>query len=114
MPRQRNPSGPASMLITCLRNLASDKLTSAQVTEMLAHINRGSKVFPEGKNLVSTLVEDGKDDACVGWHYVHYTVCADKLLFTVTVQTIKSREREPQCQELLDAVPGILASLKRR
>jgi len=114
MPRRNQPDGPISMFLTCLADLSDKGLSENQVQELLDRLNPKSPLLHFGSNLATTQTADGKSDDGKAWHFVHYAVYADQLLVTVTVQTMKGREKEPECQALLDEVPRMLASLKRK
>jgi hypothetical protein len=114
MPRKNDPDGPVSMRLTCLRDLSEAQLSSQQVQALLERLNPKSALLHFGANLATTQAEDTKDDRGIEWHDVHYAVFADNFLITVTISTMKRREKEPRCKELLDEVPRILSSLKRK
>jgi hypothetical protein len=114
MPRKNDPDGPISMRLTCLRDLSDARLSPQQIQALLDRVNPKSALLHFGANLATTQAEDTKDDRGAEWHDVHYAVYADNFLITVTISTVKRREKEPQCKELLDEIPRILASLKRK
>jgi hypothetical protein len=113
MPRRDDVDGPISMRLTCLQDLRGADLTDAQIAELLKKFNPGSKIMTSGKNTYTTQTSQDTDPDGTHWHYRHFTIYVDGLIVTATAQTIKGRESEPQCEELLSQVQGLLASLRR-
>ena len=114
MPRKDDPDGPISMRLTSRNDISKEKFSNDQVKRLLVKLNPGSEVLHFGENLATTCVREEIDENKINWHYVHYAVHADGLLVTVTIQAIKGREKEAQNKELLDEVPRILASIKKK
>jgi hypothetical protein len=113
MPRKNDENGPISMRLTCLRDIADEKLTPLQVEDLLKETHPNSRILIFGEHKAVTKERDYEDDSGIKWKLTQYTICADNILFTVTIGTVKGRENEAQCKELLDSIPKIFASLKR-
>ena len=114
MPRRDDMDGPISMRLTCMQDLRGADLTDAQVAELLTKLNSGSKIMTAGKNTYTTQTSQDTAPDGTHWNYRHYAIHADGLIVTATVQVIKGQESEPQCEELISEVQGLLASIRRR
>jgi hypothetical protein len=114
MPRKNDMDGPISLRLSFLQEVPEANPSEEKIKELLSHLNPKSELLHFGRNLATSQVEEGLDGQGLKWRFTHYVVYADQLLFAVTVQTIESRDKEPQCHELLEAMPQMLASLKRK
>lgn len=114
MPRKKDMNGPISMRMSCLNDLAGEKLSNADYVALLKRLNDTDKVKKIGPHLSSsaTVRETAPDGT--NWLFRHFSVIADDMLVTITVQVIVGRENEPQCKELSDAFDTIVASIKRQ
>lgn len=82
--------------------------------ELLQKLNETDKVLKAGDNLYSTSSAGETAPDGTKWVYENYSIVADDLLLTATVQTIAGREKELQCKELQDALASILENIRRR
>lgn len=116
MPRKDDLDGPVSMRFTVIEDLEEKNLTDEQIlefTKRLQRLNKGAELKQAGKNTYSTRDDVATAPDGTNWIYKNYAIIADKMLITATVQTVKGREKEPQCAELEKAIPAMLKSLSR-
>ena len=113
MPRKDDMDGPISMRLTCLRDLSDLEPDDSQVADLLYKVNPGSKLESAGGNQYTSQKSEETAPDGTNLFLRHYAVHADGLLITATIQTVKGRESEPQCEELLNEFTDIIASLSR-
>ncbi|GEM_PF-3683224 len=116
MPRKDDPEGPISMRVSWIRDLDQDGFTEEMTHEFLQGLPGGSEIKEVGGNLIISSEQidyEDEDNPQIRWHLRHFTIVSDGLVFNITVGALKGREEEPQCDELLNALPSLMASLSR-
>lgn len=114
MPRKDDMEGPVSMRITVLQDLKKEHLPQEVIKEILLTSDENEKLDEIAGKLVSFSSSTFKDPAGIEWILQHRSIYSEGILFTMTIGTIKGREKEPQCKELNDKVNAIIATLARQ
>lgn len=114
MPRKNDENGPISMRITCYRDAKKEGEDEAFVKELLKELTGTDQTIKVGSNFYATSTEKRTDSEKTNWICKAFYISADGYVVYATVQIIESRKDEAQCRELLNSIPSIIQSIKRK
>jgi len=114
MPRKNDENGPISMRITCYRDAKKEGKDETFVKELLKELTGTNQTIKVGSNFYATSTEKRTDAKRMNWICKAFYISADGYVVFATVQIIESRKDEAQCRELLNSIPSIIQSIKRK
>ena len=114
MPRKNDENGPISMRITCYRDAKKEGVDETFVKKLLSELTGTDQITKVGTNFYATSTEKRTDSEGMNWIYKAFYISADGYVVYATVQIIDSRKDEAQCRDLLNSIPSIIQSIKRK
>ncbi len=113
-PRKGDDNGPIFMQIMLTEDIKEQNLGHELINKILLVVDDDKIIEKVEGRLVSfsktTFTGEDGIDRILEFRSIYW----DGLLFTMTINTIKGREAEPQCKELHEQIKAIIVSLGRK
>lgn len=114
MPGKIDENGPISLRISCFRDARKEGVDENSVKELFQKLTGSDQTFKAGTNFYATSTETRPDPEGRNWIYKTFYIFADDYVLFATVQIVEARKDEDQCKQLLDSIPSIIRSIKRK